>query len=112
MRESVNLGFYGLLAGPKLRERAIQPLRDHLYRFGAMQVDKGHRIFVYTCRGNFRATTVESTTTPALIFHWRRTANIFSPQVSVALMRIDALTIEKSPPRRPSQNRIILLDVA
>ena len=77
MRESVNLGFYGLLAGPKLRECAIQPLRAHLYWFGAMQVDKGHRIFVYTCRGNFRATTVESTTTPALIFHWRRTRTFF-----------------------------------
>lgn len=102
IRETVNMGQYGLMLGVRAGEGTAMPIRDNLLWFGDGIVNKGDWLFVYTGPGEARVSTIQNSTEKIYSVHWGRTQTIFaSPDMSPILFRVDAVNVAADPINLP-----------
>jgi hypothetical protein len=94
VNERLNLGQYGLMIGIRGPAGMAVPIKDNMLWFGDGIVNKGDWIFVYTCPGEPKATTLPNTQEHLYSIHWGRKETILHHHDLVPILfRVDAVIV-------------------
>lgn len=98
VRETTDIGRYGLMVAHTSFDRSATPFQDNLFWFGNGIVNKGDWILLYTGKGEPRSADWEATGGKVYSIHWGRERTMFAnTNVIPILFRIDAANIGNSP---------------
>lgn len=99
VRETTDLGCYGVMLGVRRENGLTLPVQDNLFWFGDGMVNSGDWILLYT--GSGRATTTDWTTPPGskiYTIHWGRHQTMFADSLLVPILfRTDSIQITAPP---------------
>lgn len=106
VKETVNLGQYGLMIGVRAQDGTAFPIRDNLLWFGDGFVTRGDWIFVYTGPGDPRVTTLPNTQERLYTLHWGRSQTILHNHDLVPILfRVDAVQVPQTIKGLPKPQR-------
>lgn len=102
VKESTNLGQYGIMIGNYRGNNSAVPYQDNLFWFGDGIVNKGDWIILYTGSGTPRTDIWEATGGNIYTMHWGRSVTMFANSSIVPLLfRVDAVTVSTPPGDMP-----------
>lgn len=102
VRETTNMGQYGIMVGISTTNNAALPYQDNLFWFGDGIVNAGDWILLYTGRGTTRTEPWEATGGNVYSVHWGRSTTIFAhTNIVPVLFRVDAVGVATPPMNLP-----------
>lgn len=102
VKQTVNLGQYGIMLGIKGADGTAFPIKDNLLWFGDGVVFEGDWLFIYTGPGQARSTKVPNTVETLYSIHWGRSTTILNAtEFTPILFRIDAVQVSSEPLNLP-----------
>jgi len=102
VKETINMGQYGVMIGHAVVDRTAIPYQDNLFWFGGGIVNKGDWILLYTGKGTPRTDKGEVTGGKIYSVHWGRESTMFvNTNVVPILFRIDAVDVDSPPDNLP-----------
>lgn len=94
VRQTLNLGQYGVMLGIKATDGFAFPVRDNLFWFGDGLVFQGDWLFIYTGPGQARTSPVPNTSETLYSIHWGRPTTILNAKELVPILfRVDAVQV-------------------
>ena len=99
---AVNLGQFILTLCLRSPNGTVTPLPDHLFWFGDEQVEPPYWVFIYTCAGQRRLTSLASSgdalKEPALVLHWGKENTVLQDaSIEPVVFQLGSLLRERQP---------------
>lgn len=98
VRESVDMGRFGIMVGHKTNDGGAAPFQDNLFWFGTGTVNPGDWLIIYTGKGEIKSIDGKRLGTKIHTVHWGKDMTVFAnTNIVPILFRMDAVSVGKSP---------------
>jgi len=102
VKETTNMGQYGVMVGYSTSGNAAIPYQDKLFWFGDGIVNAGEWILLYTGKGTAKTEEWEVTGGKVYSIHWGRSTTMFAnTNIVPILFRVDAVNVALPPLNLP-----------
>lgn len=99
VKETLNIGCYGIMVGSKGVDNTVNPFQDNLFWFGDAVLNKGDWIMLYTGKGDPKADDwKEYPGAKIYSIHWGRSSTMFAnTSIVPVLFKVDAVNVGIGP---------------
>lgn len=102
VKETTNMGQYGIMVGHSYSGNAAVPYQDNLFWFGDGIVNAGDWILLFTGKGTPKTEDWEATGGKVYSIHWGKGSTMFaSTNIVPILFRVDAVNVASPPENLP-----------
>lgn len=96
VKETIDIGQYGVMIGRESNNNAAVPFYDNLYWFGSGILNRGDWLLLYTGGGEIVVTDIPDSKNRIVSIHWGKRVTIFADSNTVPILfRVDAVDIGK-----------------